>query len=199
MQTMTPQQELEQALLELFPRQGLWGEEEYLWLTDRTNHLIEYTDGYVEVLPMPTPYHQAVLRFLFLTFFTHLQPLGGQVFFAPLRVRIRERKFREPDLLLLLDIHDRRQGERYWYGADLALEVVSEDKPERDLVEKVRAYAEAHIPEYWIVNPLNATITVLRLDGGEYAAHGVFGRGERATSALLAGFTVDVSAAFNAH
>jgi Uma2 family endonuclease len=56
-----------------------------------------------------------------------------------------------------------------------------------------------HIPEYWIVNPLNATITVLRLDGGEYAAHGVFGRGERATSALLAGFTVDVSAAFDAH
>jgi hypothetical protein len=33
--------------------------------------------------------------------------------------------------------------------------VVSADKPERDLVEKRGDYAEAGIPEYWIVNPEN--------------------------------------------
>jgi Uma2 family endonuclease len=135
MQTMTPQQEFQRTLLELLPEQGNWSEEGYLWLTDHTNRLIEFTDGYIEVLPMPTPLHQNILQFLFLAFLEYVRPRGGKVHFAPLRLRIRGRKFREPDLLLLLDINDPRQGDRHWYWADLTLEVVSEDKPERDLVD----------------------------------------------------------------
>ena len=42
------------------------------------------------------------------------------------------------------------------------------------------------------------TITVLRLAGGGYVEHGIFGRGSQAASALLEGFAVDVSAAFDA-
>lgn len=198
MTTMTPQHDLERAILDLFPGQGYWSEDQYLWMSDRATKLIEYTDGNIEVLPMPTEEHQSILRFVFLAFFTYLQPLGGQVFFAPLRVRIREYKFREPDLLLMLDAADSRRSNRFWFGADLVLEVVSEDKPERDLVEKVRDYAEARIPEYWIVDPLAASITVLRLEDGRYVEHGLFRRGERATSALLPEFGVAVSAALDA-
>lgn len=198
MQMMTSQEELAREIVELFPEQGRWSEDEYLWVTDRATKLIEYTDGYIEVLPMPTPAHQAIVRFMFLAFFAHLQPTGGQVFFAPLRVQIRDQKYREPDLLLLRDGQDSRQGDRYWFGADLVLEVVSADKPERDLVDKVRDYAEARIPEYWIVNPHAATITVLRLTDDQYTEHGIFARGERANSALLPDFGVDVSAALDA-
>jgi Uma2 family endonuclease len=72
------------------------------------------------------------------------------------------------------------------------LEIVSPDNPERDTVEKRADYAEAGIPEYWIVNPLDETITVLRLAGEQYSEHGVFRRGETATSTLLAGFAVAV-------
>ena len=57
-------------------------------------------------------------------------------------------------------------------------------------------YAEAGIPEYWIVDPRVETVTVLRLAGGTYVEHGVFTRGDTATSALLGGFTVDVTALF---
>ena len=32
-------------------------------------------------------------------------------------------------------------------------EVVSPDRPERDLVDKRIDYAEAGIPEYWVVDP----------------------------------------------
>ena len=124
--------------------------------------------------------------------------IGGVILYSPLRLRIRPRKFREPDLLLLLDARDPRRQDRYWLGADLVVEIVSPDKPERDLVEKRFDYAEGGIPEYWIVNPLDQTITVLRLDGDEYAEHGVFRRGEQATSALLADFSVAVSAVFDA-
>jgi Uma2 family endonuclease len=194
----TFQAEVDNLVLDLYPRQGEWTEEEYLDLTDHTNQLIEFTDGYIEVLPMPTRAHQILLSFLNDLFKGFARPRGGIALFSPLRVRIRPDKFREPDLLLLLDRDDPRSDNRYWSGADLVLEVVSPDKPERDLVEKVFDYAEAGIPEYWIVNPLNATITVLILQGDAYVEHGIFARGEQATSVLLAGFAVDVTAAFDA-
>lgn len=202
MSSMTSQRELQDVLSELLPTQGGWDEEEYLWLTDRSNHLIEFTDGYIEVLPMPTRKHQKILRLLIYTFLGHLQPRGGDVLFAPFRLRLRQGKLREPDLLALLDKDDQRSQERYWTGADLVLEVVSPDKPERDLVEKRREYAEAGIPEYWIVNPFDETITVLTSGNDptatRYAEHSIFGRGQRATSPLLAGFGVAVDAVFDA-
>lgn len=202
MSSMTSERELLEILPELFPRQGGWDEEEYLWLTDRSNRLIEFTDGYIEVLPMPTRRHQTILRLLFLNFLAHFQPRGGDVLFAPLRLRLPQGHFREPDLLALLDARDPRAQDRYWLWADLVLEVVSADKPERDLVEKRREYAEAGIPEYWIVDPFAETITVLALGDDSprlmYDEHGIFGRGQRATSRLLDGFGVDVDAVFAA-
>jgi Uma2 family endonuclease len=184
--------------LDLLPLQGLWTEEQYLKLTDQSNHLIEFTDGYIEVLPMPTKTHQLIARFLFLALNQFIDPLGGLVLFAALRMQVRSGKQREPDLLLVLDKHDTRAQEAFWLGADLVVEIVSPDNPERDTVEKVADYAEAQIPEYWIVNPLDDTITVLTLDGVAYATHGVFERGATATSRLLDGFALSVDAVFDA-
>jgi Uma2 family endonuclease len=184
--------------LDLLPLQGLWTEEQYLRLTDQTNRFIEFTEGAVEVLPMPTRKHQAISRFLFLAFLAAVQRLGGTVFYAPLRVRVAPGRFREPDLVLLLDVNDPRNQNAFWLGADLVVEIVSPDDVERDTVIKRADYAAADIPEYWIVNPAEETITVLTLADGAYSAHGVFRRGETATSALLTGFTVSVDAVCDA-
>jgi Uma2 family endonuclease len=202
MSTMTTPQELAELVLDLLPEQGEWSDQAYLWLTDRSNHLIELTDGYIEVLPMPTHRHQAILRSLFLAFHAFLQQHGvngGNVFFAPLRLQIRPGKFREPDLILVQDAHDSRQQDQYWLGADLVVEIVSPDKPERDLVEKRRDYAEARIPEYWIVNPLDETIAVLRLEEHRYVEHGRYQRGTTARSVLFPAFAVSTSAVFDAN
>src|SRR5262245_45257547 len=128
------QEQLNHLVLDLLPPQGQWSEEEYLWLTDHTNRFIEFTDGYIEVLPMPTDAHQTLLASLYQVFFVFLQALGGKVLFAPLRLRIRERKFREPDILLVRDASDLRRQNRFWLGADLVVEIVSPAKPERDLI-----------------------------------------------------------------
>ena len=182
----------EETEIDLGALQGLWSVEQYLKLTNQTNRLIEFTDGVLEVLPMPTKYHQAVSRVLFLALLTIMQRIGGDVFYAPLRVEIRPGKFREPDLLLVLNKADPRAQDEYWTGADLVIEIVSPDKPKRDTEEKLLDYAEAGISEYWIVNPLQDTITVLVLDGAAYSEYGVFRRGQRATSKLLADFSVAV-------
>src|SRR5207244_9940396 len=86
-------------LEDILPPQGEWSEEQYLVLTDHRSRLIEFTDGFLEVLPMPTDKHQSILQFLFLAFHVFVHPRGGKVQFAALRLRIRARKFREPDLM----------------------------------------------------------------------------------------------------
>ena len=190
-------QEWKDVLEELLPSQGRWSEEEYLVLTGQRNRMVEFTDGFLEVLPMPTTKHQMLLKFLFLAFFHFFEAKGGNVLFSPLRLRIRPDKFREPDLLLLLSATDSRQHNRFWDGANLALEVVSEDKPERDLVDKRIDYAEGQVPEYWIVNPLTETITVLTLRGDAYEEAGFYRRGESAPSVLEPDFSVAVAEVFD--
>jgi Uma2 family endonuclease len=184
--------------IDLSPIQGMWTEEQYLALTNQTNQLVEFTDGTIEVLPMPTRRHQRILILLFDLIRAVVGQNGGEVLVAPLRLRVRPGKYREPDILMLLEASDPRNQDAYWLGADLVVEVVSPDGSERDIEEKRLDYAEAGIPEYWIVNPLDVSITVLALDGQAYRLHGRFGRGERATSELLPGFSVSVDEVFDA-
>ena len=80
----------------------------------------------------------------------------------------------------------------------MALEVVSGDKPERDLVDKRSDYAEAGVPEYWIINPQTETITVLRLEGNSFKEAGAYRRGQLAASVLMPEFSVVVDDVFNA-
>ena len=192
------QQTLDPEIVALLPEQGAWTERDYLWLTERTNRLVELTDGFIEVLPMPTEKHQAIAGFLYVAFLGLMQRLHGKVYFSPLRLRVRQGKFREPDLLLLRSAADPRRHNDYWEGADLGVEIVSPDDPRRDLVAKRADYAEAGIGEYWIVDPQRETIAVLRLSGKEYAEHGVFRRGQRASSALFAEFSVSVGEVLDA-
>ena len=55
----------------LFPAQGEWSEDDYLWLTD-PGCLVELTDGHVEVLPMPTDAHQRIVLFLYRALYAFL-------------------------------------------------------------------------------------------------------------------------------
>ena len=197
MSATTSQEALNTLLGDAMPPQGCWSDEQYLWLTDRVRRPLEFTDGRVEELPMPTATHQTIVAFLYDLIKAYLKPRGGIVLFSGLRMRVREGKFREPDLLLLCDRSDPRNRDRFWLGADLVAEVVSPDDPNRDLVAKRADYAEAAIPEYWIVDSRFETVTVLTLTGGALVEHGMFSRGDTATSPLLEGFAVDVSAMFD--
>jgi Uma2 family endonuclease len=178
----------------LFPEQGAWSEADYLALD--TNRLIEFNHGVLEFLPMPTLLHQLIALFFRDAFKAYLAARrGGLVVVAPYRLRLEPGKYREPDVLVMLDHNDPRIGNDYTDYADLVVEVVSESNRKHDEVTKRAEYAKAGIAEYWIVDPERSRIVVLRLEGDAYAEHGVFGPGERATSALLAGFEVDADAA----
>lgn len=84
---------------------------------------------------------------------------------------------------MLRDADNPRRQDVYWTGADLVVEVIGEDDPGRDLVTKRLEYAQAGIPEFWIVDPRDRTIPVLHLVGEAYQTHGYFGGEAVATSA----------------
>jgi Uma2 family endonuclease len=181
----------------LFPAQGSWSEEEYLCL--KGNRLIEFSHGFVEVLTMPTTTHQLIVDFLVELLKAFVRPRGlGLPLFAPIRVRLWPGKFREPDVVFMLAANRDRVREEFWEGADLVMEVVSDDDRRRDLETKRREYAQAGIPEYWIVDPQQSLVTVLTLDRDHYAGHGQFAPGAAANSLLLPGFTVEVADVFAA-
>jgi Uma2 family endonuclease len=197
--TFSPEPEPAWDVALLFPFQGGWHEEDYLAL--QTNQLVEFADGYVKVLPMPTTSHQFIVEFLYraLSGFAATRNLGKAIF-APLRIRLRPGLIREPDVIYISRDGYHQIGEKYWSGADLVMEVVSADavSHDRDYIQKRRDYAGAGIAEYWIVDPQLQRITLLSLRDGQYQVAGEFGPGQHATSILIDGFAVDVSAAFAA-
>ncbi len=181
-----------------YPFQGSWSVDQYLHLD--IGRLVEYDNGKLEFLSMPTELHQAIALFLYLRLRVFAEPEQlGVVFVAPLRVRVTETRFREPDVLFMLTENRQRRTNEFWTGADLVMEVVSDDDPKRDLVTKRNDYAQAGIPEYWIVDPRDRSITVLSLDSSkqEYVEAIRWTDGQTAESVLLGGFRVSVSEVFD--
>lgn len=186
-------------IAELYPLQGQWSEEEYLALG--TNRLIEFDDGVIEVLPLPTTTHQLILLYLLQQMTSAFTDQGlGLVLSAGIRVRLWPGKYREPDIVFMAKEHEARIGDDYWKGADLVVEIVSggTDNRDRDLREKRHDYAKGRIPEYWIIDPEKGQIIVYRLGNGRYSLHGKFEKGEVAQSAKWPAFSVVVDDVFRA-
>jgi Uma2 family endonuclease len=60
----------------------------------------------------------------------------------------------------------------------LAVEVLSPSNPGNDLVLKRHYYAVGGIPQYWIVDPKQRTLTVLTLDGDSHTERAVVEPGQ---------------------
>ena len=95
----------------LFPNQGRWSVQEYFDLSDG-NRLVEYSRGFVEVLPTPTRTHQLILQYLFMVLRAHVVDRSlGEVLVAPYRVRLNLETNREPDLVVLIRAREDRVNE----------------------------------------------------------------------------------------
>jgi Uma2 family endonuclease len=188
------------AIATLFPTQGSWSADDYLAFSAE-RPLVELVDGSIEVLPVPTDLHQRILDALFAILFAYARSAGDRARTSGIRLRLADRGFRQPDIVYLTAARLDLKGEDFWSGADLVVEVISPGPADRvrDLVTKRREYADAGIPEYWLVDPEEGTVTVLSLNAAQYVVNGVFARGDVARSKLLAGLQVDVTAVLDAN
>lgn len=180
----------------LFPPQGHWTETDYLALD--AGRLVEFERGCVEVLDMPSKEHQRIVQYVYRMLFAFVEAESlGEVFVAPLPVRLWEQKFREPDVVFVAQGRTDYQG--YPEGADLVVEVVSDDAASRrrDLVTKRNEYSQAGVSEYWMIDPQERKVTVGNLQGAMYEAR-EFGDEQTASSIRLPGFELGVAAILNA-
>ena len=61
---------------------------------------------------------------------------------------------------------------------DWVCEILSPSNARNDLVEKYAIYAAAGVPHYWVLDPVQKTLTVHRLEGQEYVVALTAGAGD---------------------
>nr|HID14870.1 Uma2 family endonuclease [Anaerolineae bacterium] len=122
----------------------------------------------------------------------------GIVLASPVGVRLPGQPVPvQPDVVFVRA--DRRDiiGDDYVEGApDLVVEVLSPTNWLYDRREKLLAYQQARVPEYWIVDYRVRTVEVLVLEEGRYTLLAEFRSGEVARSQVLPGFEIAVDDLF---
>ncbi len=170
--------------------------EDYLRWHDIEGNLGEWIDGEVVRFQPPDQRHQEVAGFLLMLLKIFVDARNfGRVLLAPFELRLGEtRSSREPDILYLAQDHaDLNDGQR-WYGADLVVEIVSDESVQRDRRDKWSQYAAAGIPEVWIVNLRARQIERYTApEGDRYTQDAVAERGQTLTSIVLPELSVAVS------
>ena len=101
---------------------------------------------------------------------------------------------RYPDLTVIQEEHIQQLRQRntirlFMEPPMLVIEAVSpgESNRERDYVAKRSQYQERGIPEYWLIDRVRQTITVLELVDGIYQELGVFSGSDQIQSSVISG------------
>lgn len=179
------------------PVQGQWTYDDYARLPDDGKRY-EVIRGELYMSAAARPLHQRVITRLafFLEGYLEESKLGT-AFAAPIDVLLPEKLGDpvQPDIVVIRRESLPVVGELNIQGApDLVMEVLSPSYPSLDRSLKHELYAEAGVPEYWIIDPLERTVEIHVLRAGSYILLGRFGEDETARSELLEGFAVTVSA-----
>jgi Uma2 family endonuclease len=156
----------------------------------------EIVHGELIELPSPEVVHQRLLSALFLLVHSWVSRHQlGEVFFAPLDVRLSPHNIVQPDLIYLSAARFGRVEQRPIEGApDLIVEILSPSN--RDYDERVKAdlYAKHHVAEYWTVDANQDVVRGRTLAGERYQPMPV--EGGILLSIALPGLELDVPALF---
>jgi Uma2 family endonuclease len=138
-----------------------WDRAKWEQLPDDGNRY-EVIDGVLYMTTAPSAFHQWILRQIIRILYAQIDDTNiGITFWSPMGVFMPGCDPVQPDLLVIRTsdlsiIHDRRV-----YGVPaLLIEVLSPSNAEKDTEIKRKAYAQAGVPEYWIVRPSTRDVLV---------------------------------------
>jgi len=155
----------------------------------------ELIEGELFVSPAPNTEHQLRVGNLFaqLWYFVREHDLG-KVFVAPYDVVLAPSTVLEPDIVFVSKARQSIVKATCIEGApDLVVEVVSDSSRTIDRFVKRDRYAEFGVPEYWLLDPFEPRIEVLRLEAGKHRVVGSFGPGDTLESPTFPGLRIPVS------
>ncbi len=162
---------------------------------------LELDDGELYVMPRPRRVHQFLKDGLVAYFRNHLdsfQEPPAVMYSELVTILSREpRRVLVPDLAIILHEHTDIFVRGYAEGPpDIVIEILSTNR-ERDLVRKRQLYAEAGVPEYWVFDYENDTVTPLELQGGQYVERGILTSDDTLTTPLLPGLDIPLANLFH--
>jgi len=150
------------------------------WSEDERWELI-YGIAY-NMSPAPTRKHQGIFTNIIREFSNYLKDKNCKIYGAPFDVRL-SKGFKvdkdvdtvvQPDISVFCD--EKKLDDRGAVGApDLIVEILSPSTAAKDLREKFYLYEKVGVKVYWIVDPVNETLTVYVLNkNGKYPVGKVY-------------------------
>lgn len=137
------------------------------------NERIEIINGHIyDMSPTPSRMHQGIIMELSTILNNYIKSNNGscKVYAAPFDVLLTDDKITDscknivqPDISVICD-KSKLIDEGCNGSPDFIIEVVSPFNPSSDYVRKLNLYEQFKVREYWIVNPMEQTVFVYRLD-----------------------------------
>ena len=177
----------------------LYSFEEYLTYDDGTETRYELIDGKLDIVNPPTIRHLLISDFIRDIFKAEIARMSlPWLCFKEAGVRTGWRKSRLTDVCVVLreEVMELLDKSAVFQTPPLlVVEVVSPESVNRDYRYKRSEYAAIEIPEYWIVDPIENKVSVLRLDEGLYEEE-VFTKNQQIISPTFPELTLTVERIF---
>ena len=170
------------------------------YLTWSATYGDEVIDGtaYVREPPAPSPSHQGMAGELYRQIGNALEDKPCRVYMAPFDIRLPKSNEADdhvdtvvqPDVFIVCDL--RKIDARGMRGApDWLAEVLSPGSANRDRNVKLPVYERAGVREVWLIEPLDRTLTLYRLEAGRYGSPTFLELKGRTALAAVPGVTID--------
>ncbi|BCL34211.1 Uma2 family endonuclease [Nostoc sp. MS1] len=175
--------------------------EEYLTYDDGSGFHYELVDGKLELMNPATIEHFLIVDFLDTVLKAEIRRLTlPWLAFRETGVRTGRNKSRLTDLCVVTQEQARellKVSAVFETPPLLIVEVVSPDSIKRDYRHKRSEYAAVGVLEYWVVDPLDAKISVLLLEEGFYEET-VLTADQKIVSRIFPDLTITVEQVLNA-
>lgn len=170
--------------------------QDYLDISD--NNRYEIIDGGIMMVPAPIPFHQKISKKIEFELVKFVEGTElGEVFDAPCDVVFDDKNIVQPDIMVILNNNLNIIKDKNISGSpDLIVEILSESTAYIDLIKKKKLYEKFQVKEYWIVDPIEKSITIYFLKSNKFEEVICSPHGCMLSSILLNGFSLDTSKIF---
>jgi Uma2 family endonuclease len=167
------------------------------WSREYGDELINGT-AYVREPPSPTRLHQEIVAELSYQLTRALEGKPCRVYVAPFDIRLPKSTEEDdqvdtvvqPDVFIVSELQ--KLDARGMRGApDWLAEVLSPSTSRHDKIVKIPVYERAGVREVWLVNPMDRTLSVYRLEAGRYGRPTLLELKGRTQLTALLGVTID--------
>jgi Uma2 family endonuclease len=166
-----------------------------IWDAPEDGKRYEVVDGDLYMTTAPDLDHQRPSMGLsgFIRWYLRTHPIG-EIFAAPVGLILDDENGLQPDLVYVSKARAAILTRRGIRGTpDLVVEVLSPSTADRDRGIKLRRYAAAGVPHYWIVAPETHTLEAYRLEEYTYQLTVTCGPGDTFRPELFPGLEIPIA------